>query len=189
MNIRRDEISEEELMAIFGPPQDMPKPEVFDLGAEVVLNELTDDELLFRESIIKTFFESATRAGHPIYGFTVEILEKMHAKVVEEFKRRGRDYLPALDRHQKADKKDVKRDAEKGKETIKVKPGDKELKELITEIAEKAAEKVIQKNPVTIPLIQPNPNYPGSGNTIYCGTNYTTSKESTGGDANDETSE
>lgn len=108
MKIKRGEVIDaEELMAIFGSP---PPPEnEFDLSAEVVLSELTDDELLFRESIIKSFFEKATRSGHPIYGFTIETLERMHAEVVKEFQARGRDYAPKLDRHKSVEEKDFSR--------------------------------------------------------------------------------
>ncbi len=173
----------EDLEAIFGS-SDIPKPDVFDLSAEVVLGELTDDELLFRESVIKTFYENATRAGHPIYGFTVETLKKMHEQVVKEFKKRGRDYLPALDRHQKKDKKDVKRSAkETEKITVKELTRDEQMEELVEKAAQRAADKVAERTPIAIPWISPNPNYPGSGNNIYCGT-YTTSNP--GGDVNAE---
>ncbi len=109
---RGEVIDAEDLMAFFGPPP--PPDNEFDLSTEVVLSELTDDELLFRESIIKSFFEKATRSGHPIYGFTLETLEKMHEEVVVEFKSRGRDYMPKLDRHIKTDEKEDKKTVVRG---------------------------------------------------------------------------
>ncbi len=113
---------------------DIEKPREFDLSAEVNLNELTDDELLFRESIIKAFFENATRSGHPIYGFTIETLEKMHVEVVNEFKARGRDYAPLLDRHQKPQNEPVTREHT-----------DEELENKIKKIVEKTAVETIKR--------------------------------------------
>ncbi len=183
MNIRRDEMAE--LEALLGMGSDIPKPDVFDLGVPVVLNELTDDELLFRESVIKTFFENATRSGHPVYGFDIETLERLHKEVVTEFKKRGRDYQPALDRHQKEEKKDIKRAPKDDEITVKVK--EPNVQDLIRETAEKVAEEVVKRQPVSIPSIwtHPNPNYPGGD--VYYGHNYTTSNTgNTGGDVNDE---
>ncbi|GAF80951.1 unnamed protein product, partial [marine sediment metagenome] len=51
--------------------------EIFDLSAEVVLSELDDEGLLFRESIIKTFYETATRTGKAVYGYTKAELQEM----------------------------------------------------------------------------------------------------------------
>ncbi len=184
MNIKRDEMTVEDLEAIFGP-QDIPRPDVFDLSAEVVLGDLTDDELLFRESVIKTFFENATRAGHPVYGFTVETLERLHKEVVQEFKKRGRDYQPALDRHQKEETKDIKRSVKDDEITVKEKTRDEQMEELVEKAAQKAADKVAERDTVTIPWGQSSPNYPGSGNIIYCGTNYT-STNNAGGDIDDK---
>jgi hypothetical protein len=72
--------------------------EIFDLSAEVDLTELDDEGLLFRESIIKTFYETATRTGKAVYGFTKDELQKMANEIVEEFRTRGRDYQVPLDR-------------------------------------------------------------------------------------------
>lgn len=72
--------------------------EIFDLSAEVDLTELNDEDLLFRESIIKTFYETAIRTGKPVYGFTESKLKEMANEVVEEFRTRGRDYKVPLDR-------------------------------------------------------------------------------------------
>ncbi len=191
MNLKRGDMSIEDLEAIFGTESDLPKPDVFDLGALVVLSELTDDELLFRESIIKTFFESATRAGHPVYGFTIEVLERLHSEVVAEFKNRGRDYLPTLDRHQKSSTKDIKRGA-KGTEEITVKVKEPNVQELIQKTAEKVAEEIVRKSPVNTPTFwtYPNPiNYPGgSTGDVYYGHNYTTSNDA-GGNGNEKTGE
>ncbi len=186
MNIKRDEM--DDLEALLGIGSDIPKPDEFDLGAPVVLNELTDDELLFRESVIKTFFESATRAGHPVYGFDIETLQRMHGEVVTEFKKRGRDYKPALDRHQKEDKKDVKRnkDDEITVRETKEKSRDEQLEEIIEKAAEKTAEKIIQKQPINIPTVWTGTGqWPGPGD-IYYGHNYTTCNSNPGGDVNDE---
>ncbi len=189
MDTKRDELSEEELMAMFGFSEDMPEPEVFDLGKAVVLSELTDDELLFRESIIKTFFESATRAGHPVYGYTTEVLERLHAEVVAEFKSRGRDYLPTLDRHQKSSTKDVKRSAKEIEEINKEPKLDKTTQDLIKEVAEKTAEEVLRKNSsIVFPWVSPNTT---SGEYTHYGPQYSCS-HSSGGDVDDtkkETSE
>jgi hypothetical protein len=113
---------------------DIEKPRVFDLSVEVDLSELTDDELLFRESIIKAFFDNATRSGHPIYGFTIEILKKMHVEVVSEFKARGRDYAPLLDRHQKPQKASVTREHT-----------DDELENKVKKIVEKTVEEAVKR--------------------------------------------
>jgi hypothetical protein len=72
--------------------------EIFDLSAEVILSELDDEGLLFRESIIKTFYETATRTGKAVYGFTKDELQEMANEIVEEFRNRGRDYQVPLDR-------------------------------------------------------------------------------------------
>ncbi len=72
--------------------------EIFDLSAEVVLADLDDESLLFRESIIKTFYEIAVRTGKAVYGFTKDGLQEMANEIVEEFRTRGRDYQVPLDR-------------------------------------------------------------------------------------------
>ncbi len=72
--------------------------EIFDLSAEVDLTELDDEGLLFRESIIKTFYEIATRTGKAVYGFTKDELQGMANEIIEEFRIRGRDYQVPLDR-------------------------------------------------------------------------------------------
>ena len=72
--------------------------EIFDLSAEVDLTELDDEGLLFRESIIKTFYETATRTGKAVYGYTKVELQEMANEIVEEFRTRGRDYKVPLDR-------------------------------------------------------------------------------------------
>jgi hypothetical protein len=72
--------------------------DIFDLSVEVDLTELNDEDLLFRESIIKTFYETATRTGKAVYGFTKKELQEMANDIVEEFRTRGRDYQVPLDR-------------------------------------------------------------------------------------------
>ena len=72
--------------------------EIFDLSAEVILADMDDEGLLFRESIIKTFYETATRTGKAVYGFTKDELQEMANLIVEEFRSRGRDYQVPLDR-------------------------------------------------------------------------------------------
>lgn len=72
--------------------------EIFDLSAEVDLVELDDEGLLFRESIIKTFYETAMRTGKAVYGYTKVELQEMANEIVEEFRTRGRDYKVPLDR-------------------------------------------------------------------------------------------
>ena len=62
------------------------------------MTELDDEGLLFRESIIKTFYETATRTGKAVYGFTKDELQEMANEIVEEFRTRGRDYQVPLDR-------------------------------------------------------------------------------------------
>lgn len=187
MKIKRDEM--DDLEALLGIGSDIPKPDEFDLGAPVVLNELSDDELLFRESVIKTFFENATRAGHPVYGFNIETLQRLHEEVVTEFKKRGRDYKPALDRHQKETKKDVKRnkDDEITVRETKEKSRDEQLEEIIEKTAEKTVEKIIQKQPVNIPTVwMETGHWPKTGD-VYYGHNYTTcTSNNPGGDVNDE---
>jgi hypothetical protein len=77
--------------------------EIFDLSADVDITELDDEGLLFRESIIKTFYETATRTGKAVYGFTKDELQEMANEIVEEFRTRGRDYQVPLDRSTVAD--------------------------------------------------------------------------------------
>ncbi len=72
--------------------------EIYDLSKEVVLADLDDEGLLFRESIIKTFYETANRTSKPVYGFTKDQLQEMANLIVEEFRSRGRDYKVPLDR-------------------------------------------------------------------------------------------
>jgi cation transport regulator ChaB len=74
------------------------RPDTFDLSDEVELNELDDADLLFRESIIKAFYETAQRTGKPAHGYTKLDLEKMQLEIIEEFQNRGRDYIVPLDR-------------------------------------------------------------------------------------------
>jgi cation transport regulator ChaB len=74
------------------------RPDTFDLSADVELNELDDAELLFRESIIKAFYETAQRTGKPAHGYTKLDLEKMQLDIISEFQKRGRDYIVPLDR-------------------------------------------------------------------------------------------
>lgn len=76
------------------------RPEVFDLSADADVSQMTDDELLFRESIIKLFYDNAVRANSAVYGFTIEDLKLMHQEIIQEFESRGRDYNPNLDRSQ-----------------------------------------------------------------------------------------
>lgn len=73
--------------------------EIFDLSADVVLADLSDESLLFRESIIKTFFEIANRTSKAVYGFTKDELQQMQNEIIEEFRTRGRDYKVPLDRN------------------------------------------------------------------------------------------
>jgi hypothetical protein len=73
-------------------------PEVFDLSADVEVTMLNDSDLLFRESIVKAFYEIAVRTGKPVYGFSKSDLEEKYNEIVEEFQSRGRDYLVPLDR-------------------------------------------------------------------------------------------
>jgi cation transport regulator ChaB len=84
------------------------RPETFDLGEEVEISKLDDADLLFRESIIKAFYETATRTGKPVHGYSTDDLEHMQLEIVEEFQNRGRDYIVPLDRS--FDKVDIKRD-------------------------------------------------------------------------------
>jgi len=77
---------------------DEERPETFDLSEEVELTELDDADLLFRESIIKAFYETATRTGKPAHGYTKLDLEKMQLEIISEFQSRGRDYIVPLDR-------------------------------------------------------------------------------------------
>ncbi len=170
---KRGEVMDaEDLMAFFGPPP--PPDNEFDLSAEVVLNELTDDELLFRESIIKSFFEKATRSGHPIYGFTLETLEKMHAEVVVEFKSRGRDYMPKLDRHMKTDEEgDKKSLVREIKDVVK----SEEFKELVEK---KVKEEVDKDNRNKFMPFQPDGNQP------YTITYGVTKGNMTGGEVHDK---
>lgn len=72
--------------------------EIFDLSVEVNLAELDDEDLLFRESIIKTFYETANRTGKAVYGFTKDELQEMANEIIEEFRTRGREYKVTLDR-------------------------------------------------------------------------------------------
>jgi len=74
------------------------RPDVFDLSIDVELNTLSDEDLLFRESIVKSFYETAVRTGKPVYGFSKENLENKYSEIVEEFETRGRNYLVKLDR-------------------------------------------------------------------------------------------
>ena len=74
------------------------RPETFDLSADVEISKLDDAGLLFRESIIKAFYETATRTGKPVNGYSKEDLEEMQREIVEEFQNRGRDYIVPLDR-------------------------------------------------------------------------------------------
>jgi hypothetical protein len=74
------------------------RPDTFDLSEEVEIDKLDDADLLFRESIIKAFYETAQRTGKPAHGYTKEDLEVMQLEIVEEFQNRGRDYIVPLDR-------------------------------------------------------------------------------------------
>lgn len=84
------------------------RPDTFDLSVEVELSELDDADLLFRESIIKAFYETAQRTGKPAHGYTKLDLEKMQLEIISEFQKRGRDYIVPLDRS--FDETDIKRD-------------------------------------------------------------------------------
>lgn len=84
------------------------RPDTFDLSAEVELSELDDADLLFRESIIKAFYETAQRTGKPAHGYTKLDLEKMQLEIIGEFQKRGRDYIVPLDRS--FDGETIKRD-------------------------------------------------------------------------------
>lgn len=87
MEINRDSLDEfEEVL------------EIFDLSESVELPVLSEEDLLFRESIVKAFYEIAIRTGKPVYGFSKTDLEEKYSDIVEEFGTRGRDYLVPLDR-------------------------------------------------------------------------------------------
>lgn len=77
---------------------DEERPETFDLGADVEISKLNDADLLFRESIIKAFYETATRTGKPVFGWSKTDLEAMQSEIIKEFQARGRDYIVPLDR-------------------------------------------------------------------------------------------
>ena len=74
-------------------------PDTFDLSASVTVADLDDAELLFRESIIKAFYEITVRTGKHVYGYSKEDLEKMQNEIIEEFEQRGRRYDVPLDRN------------------------------------------------------------------------------------------
>lgn len=121
MEIKRDTLEEE-------------LPETFDLSLEVKLSELSDSDLLFRESIIKAFYETVIRTGNPVYGFTKIDLEEQYNKVVEEFKSRGRDYLVPLDRNMSNEDtiKEISR-RRKNKDIYKSKKNSKDFFRFITD--------------------------------------------------------
>jgi len=91
------------------------RPDEFDLSADVDISTLDDAGLLFRESIIKAFYETATRTGKPVYGFSKSELEVLQEEIIVEFQNRGRDYKVPLDRN--TNKKDISRG--KSKQTSK----------------------------------------------------------------------
>lgn len=78
-------------------------PEEFDLSSEVDLSGLSVEQLLFRESIVKAFYETVVRTGNPVWGFSKVDLESQYKDIVEEFKTRGRNYLVSLDRSNSID--------------------------------------------------------------------------------------
>jgi cation transport regulator ChaB len=87
---------------------DEERPDTFDLSDDVELDKLNDADLLFRESIIKAFYETAQRTGKPAHGYTKNDLEKLQLEIIEEFQNRGRDYIVPLDRS--FDGEDIKRE-------------------------------------------------------------------------------
>ncbi len=89
---------------------DKERPDTFDLGEEVELEKLDDADLLFRESIIKAFYETAVRTGKPVHGYSKVDLEGMQLEIVEEFQNRGRDYIVPLDRSFDKEDNTIKRD-------------------------------------------------------------------------------
>ncbi len=89
---------------------DEERPDTFDLSEEVELDKLDDAELLFRESIIKAFYETATRTGKAVHGYSKSDLEAMQLEIVEAFQNRGRDYIVPLDRSFDKEDNTIKRD-------------------------------------------------------------------------------
>ena len=89
------------------------RPETFDLSTNIELSTLSDEDLLFRESIVKSFYEIVVRTGKPVYGFSKSDLEKKYAEIVKEFEARGRNYLVELDRSMEDSGDDSKKEISK----------------------------------------------------------------------------